>query len=203
MSLNEIKKLISEYPLMKDREIITKIIECEKLTERELSRAFHMSLPLFTLILLNKRFERNKQLSEEEWATNKVKKLDHIGTVKNLEILPLIDFQSEGDLLTEEGVSYFIKADDLGILFDAGLNDKQKHPSPLLNNMKALGVTVEDFNYIVISHLHGDHVGGNQWVQKRTFSLSGTQLNLEHVKAFTPVPMSHPTATTKHVKGPE
>jgi 7,8-dihydropterin-6-yl-methyl-4-(beta-D-ribofuranosyl)aminobenzene 5'-phosphate synthase len=69
--------------------------------------------------------------------------------------------------------------------------------------MKALGIKVEDFNYIIISHLHRDHVGGNKWVQKRTFSLSGTQINLEHVKAFTPVPMSHPTAQTTHVKGPQ
>jgi len=162
-----------------------------------------MSIPIFTLILLNKRFEMNKHLSDVEWSSTEVKKLDNMGTIKNLEILPLIDYHGEGDLLTEEGLSYYIRADDIGILFDTGLNDKQKHPSPLLHNMEVLGVTLKDFKYIFISHLHGDHVGGTQWSQNRIFSLSGAQLNLGHVKAFTPVPMSHPTAKTSHINDPE
>ena len=203
LSLEEIKKLLREYPLKKDREIISKILDGEKLPEREMIHAFHNSLPLFSLILLNKRFEKNKKLIESEWSSTKLKKLDNVGTIKNLEILPLIDYHSEGDLSTEEGVSYYIKADDIGILFDTGLNAKKKHPSPLLKNMETLGVTTEDFNYIFISHLHGDHVGGTEWAQNNTFSLSGTQLDLNHVKAFTPVPMTHPTATISQVKGPE
>ncbi len=202
IKLEEIKKLLREYPLKKDREIISKIIEGEKLSEMELTRAFQLSLPLFTLMVLNKRFERNKQLAENEWSSTKVKKLDNMGTIKNLEILPLIDYHGEGDLSTEEGVSYYIKADNTGILFDTGLNDKEKHPSPLMKNMKSLGITLEDFNYVVISHLHGDHVGGSKWVSKKTFSLSGTQANLSHVKAFTPVSMNHPTAKIHHVKEP-
>ena len=201
--LEEIKKLLRDYPLKKDREIISKIIDGDKLSEMELTRAFQMSLPLFTLMVLNKRFEKNKKLIESEWSSTKLEKLDGMGSIKNLEIIPLIDYHAEGDLLTEEGVSYYIKADDIGILFDTGLNAKKKHPSPLLKNMEALGVTKEDFNYIFISHLHGDHVGGTEWAQNNTFSLSGTQLNLNHVKAFTPVPMTHPTATISQVKGPE
>ena len=120
IKLEEIKKLLREYPLKKDREIISKIIEGEKLSEMELTRAFQLSLPLFTLMVLNKRFERNKQLAENEWSSTKVKKLDNMGTIKNLEILPLIDYHGEGDLSTEEGVSYYIKADNTGILFDTG-----------------------------------------------------------------------------------
>ncbi len=203
LNLNEIKKLLKEYPLKKDREIVSKIIEGEKLTESEMSRAFQMSLPLFTLILLNKRFERNKQLADKEWSITKLKKLDDMGTIEHLEIIPLIDYHTEGNFLTEEGVSYYIKADDIGILFDTGLNDKEKHPSPILKNMEALGIKLEDFNYIFISHLHGDHVGGSKWSQNKTFSLSGMQLDLSHVKAFTPVSMTHPTATISQVEGPE
>ena len=35
-----------------------------------------MSMSLFTLMVLNKRFERNKRLTENEWSTTKLKKLD-------------------------------------------------------------------------------------------------------------------------------
>ncbi|MFX1310080.1 MAG: MBL fold metallo-hydrolase [Promethearchaeota archaeon] len=202
LGLEEIKKLLKEFPFKNARETISKILKGEKLSESELVRVFHTPLSLFTLMVLNKRFERNKLLAENEWSTIKLNKLDNMGTVEHLKIIPLIDYHAEGNLLTEEGVSYYIKADNTGILFDTGLNSKEKHPSPLLKNMEALGITVEDFNYVVISHLHGDHVGGSKWVSKNTFSLSATQVNLSHVKAFTPVPMNHPTAKIYHVKEP-
>ncbi|MFX0001582.1 MAG: MBL fold metallo-hydrolase [Candidatus Hodarchaeota archaeon] len=202
LSLEEIKKLLKKYPLRKDREIVSKILEGEKLSKSELERAFHRSLSLFTLMVLNKRFEKNKQVAEKEWLSTKVEKLDNMGAIEHLEIIPLIDFHAEGEFFTEEGVSYYIKADDTGILFDTGLNDKQNHPSPLLKNMESLGVALEDFKYVFISHLHGDHVGGSKWAGISTFSLSGTQLDLNHVKAFTPVPMNHPTAKIHHVEKP-
>ncbi|UCC20062.1 MAG: MBL fold metallo-hydrolase, partial [Promethearchaeota archaeon] len=202
LSLEEIKNLLRKYPLKKDREIVSKILEGKKLSEKELVRACHISMSLFTLMVLNKRFENNKQIAENEWSSTKVKKLDDMGTIEHLEIIPLIDFHTEGEFFTEEGVSYYIKADDTGILFDTGLNDKQNHPSPLLKNMEALGINLKDFNYVFISHLHGDHVGGSKWVGKNTFSLSATQVNLSHVKAFTPVSMNHPTAQIYHVKKP-
>jgi len=198
----KIKELLEEFPLNQDKEIISKFIAGEKLSQREILRAFHMSFPLFTLVLLNKRFEMNKQLAENEWSRANIEKLDEVGTVKNLKIVPLIDFHAEGNFSTEEGVSYYIKADDISLLFDTGLNSKDEHPSPLLKNMEALGISPEDFNYIFISHLHGDHVGGAKWSRNRTFSLSGTQQNLSHVDVFTPVSMNHPTATVNQVNDP-
>jgi 7,8-dihydropterin-6-yl-methyl-4-(beta-D-ribofuranosyl)aminobenzene 5'-phosphate synthase len=203
LNLEEIKKLLKKYPLKKDREIVSKLLDGEKLSEKELVRAFHVSMPLFTLMVLHNRFERNKHFAENEWSSTKLKKLDDMGTVEQLEIVPLIDFHAEGEFFTEKGVSYYLKADDTGILFDTGLNPKEKHPSPLLKNMEYLGVNPEDFKYVFISHLHGDHVGGTKWVQKKTFSLSAAQVDLGHVKAFTPVPMNHPTATVSHVSYPE
>ncbi|MFX1575443.1 MAG: MBL fold metallo-hydrolase [Promethearchaeota archaeon] len=202
LDMKEIKELLDEFQLIKDKEIISKFLAGEKLSQREILRAFQMSFPLFTLVLLNRRFEMNKQLAENDWSSASIEKLDEGGTVKNLKILPLIDFHAEGNFSTEEGVSYYIKADEIGVLFDTGLNSKDEHPSPLLKNMEALGISPENFNYIFISHLHRDHVGGAKWVRKRTFSLSGIQQNLSNVNVFTPVPMNHPTATVHQVKNP-
>ncbi|MBY8992477.1 MAG: MBL fold metallo-hydrolase [Candidatus Lokiarchaeota archaeon] len=202
LDIKKIKELLEEFPLNQDKEIISKFIAGEKLSQREILRAFHMSFPLFTLVVLNKRFEMNKQLAENEWSSANIEKLDGVGTVKSLKIVPLIDFHAKGNFSTEEGVSYYIKADDIGLLFDTGLNSKDEHPSPLLKNMEVLGISPEDFNYIFISHLHADHVGGAKWSRNRTFSLSGTQQNLSHVDVFAPVSMNHPTATVNQVKEP-
>jgi 7,8-dihydropterin-6-yl-methyl-4-(beta-D-ribofuranosyl)aminobenzene 5'-phosphate synthase len=202
LNIKEIKELLDELPLNQDKEIISKFITGEKLTQNQIIRSFHMSFPLFTLMVLHKRFEKGKQVSEKEWSLGRLPKFSNVGSVKKLEILPLVDFHAEGNFSTEEGVSYFIKADDIGLLFDTGLNAKDEHPSPLLKNMEVLGISPEDINYIFISHLHGDHVGGAKWASKRSFSLSGLQQNLSHVNAFSPVSMNHPTASVKEVKDP-
>jgi len=203
LDIKEIKKLLEEFPFKHDREIIAKVLDGEKISQNDLMRSFQFSLPLFSLAVLNRRFERNKQVVEKEWANTTIKKLDDMGTIKSLKITPLVDFLATSNLSTEEGVSYYIKADDIGILFDTGLNSKNEHPSPLLKNMEALGITPEDLNYVFISHLHGDHVGGGKWVWNKTFSLSGIQQDLSHVRAFTPVSMNHPTAKISQVNEPE
>lgn len=199
--LKEIKKSLQLFD-SPDREILSKFLEGERLSPRELLRAIFWSVPFLSLILLNRRFQLNKSRAEEEWVRNRPEKMGDIGSVKHLKVLPLIDFYGVGELCTEPGVSYYVEADGVGILFDIGLNDKQEHPSPLLRNMEALGVGVEDIDYIFISHLHGDHVGGFKRVRERTFALSGKQLNLGHVEAFTPVPMTHPSARVTHLKRP-
>lgn len=200
--INELKKFLKEFKSQKDEEIINKILEGEKLDSSEIERAFYNSLPWFSLALLNKRYEESKVKAEQKWKNSQKVKLENIGSVKNLEILPLIDKKAEGDLHTESGVAYYIEADDKIILFDTGLNDDDEHPSPLLKNMESLGVNVKDIVYIVISHKHGDHIGGKKWAKNDTFGLSGEQLDLSDVKAYTPVPMKHPSASVKHVDEP-
>ena len=102
LNIEEIKELLEEFPFNQDKEIISKFIAGEKLTQREILHAFHMSFPLFSLVILNKRFETNKQTAENEWSRSKIQKLDNVGTVKKLKILPLIDFYAEGNFSTEE-----------------------------------------------------------------------------------------------------
>jgi 7,8-dihydropterin-6-yl-methyl-4-(beta-D-ribofuranosyl)aminobenzene 5'-phosphate synthase len=199
--LKEIKKSLKLF-VSPDREILSKFLEGEQLSSRELMRAIFWSVPLLSLGLLNQRFQLNKSRAEKEWIRSKPEKMGNLGSVKHLKLLPLIDFYGVGELCTEPGVSYYVEAEGIRILFDTGLNEKQEHPSPLLRNMEALGVGVEDIDYIFISHLHGDHVGGFKRSRERTFALSGKQLNLGHVEAFTPVPMTHPSAKVTHVKRP-
>lgn len=53
------------------------------------------------------------------------------------------------------GFSCYIDVDGVGILFDTGGD-----PRILLDNMGKLNIRVEDISIVVLSHIHGDHVGG-------------------------------------------
>lgn len=137
------------------------------------------------------------------WTTGSYPPLKDIGAVKHLSVLPLIDMKTaRSDLVGEAGVSYLIRADNTTILFDVGLNLRGEHPSPLLRNMQALGVTLEEVQYIVVSHLHLDHVGGLKHQRKRTFDLSSQPLDLHAIPAFVPTSMTHSTAKVQVVDRP-
>ena len=122
-----------------------------------------------------------------------VSKIKNLGATKTLEILPLVDWHADGnDLKHEAGVSYLIKTDESLILFDVGMNGKKEDPSPLLHNMKKLGVELDKVGVIVISHNHVDHVGGLKWSKEKSFSLTTNQADLGAKRVYTPVPMTYP-----------
>ena len=149
------------------------------------------------------RFHLGRRRADRVWAASRYSKLKDVGTVKHLTILPLIDwYTAREDLMGEPGVSYLVRADDTTILFDAGYNQREEHPSPLLRNMAVLGVEVAEIDELFISHAHEDHVGGTSHVTHRTFALSGQPLDLKGIPAYVPVPLSNPTARTVVVDGP-
>jgi 7,8-dihydropterin-6-yl-methyl-4-(beta-D-ribofuranosyl)aminobenzene 5'-phosphate synthase len=126
-----------------------------------------------------------------------------IGTTNKLEIIPLIDWFTVNDsLIGESGSSYLIKTDDATILFDLGLNDKQIHPSPLLQNMSYLGIEIDDIDILVLSHNHNDHVGGTKWFQNNTFSFTNYQMELSGISVFTPDKMTYPGLTVNYTPNP-
>lgn len=63
--------------------------------------------------------------------------------------------KEEKGLIASWGFSVFIRSHGRSILFDTGADSKI-----LINNINQLGLNVEDIHSIVISHTHGDHIGG-------------------------------------------
>ena len=58
------------------------------------------------------------------------------------------------DLATEHGLSVYVEADGCKWLVDVGA-------SPLfIDNARKLGISIEDVDYVVLSHGHFDHTGG-------------------------------------------
>jgi 7,8-dihydropterin-6-yl-methyl-4-(beta-D-ribofuranosyl)aminobenzene 5'-phosphate synthase len=146
------------------------------------------------LVPLLLRFYLNKYRANRQWRKCQSLKLGDTGKVHNLTILPLAEaFTVSSSLEPDSGPSYLIKADDTTILFDCGLNRSQKHPSPLLHNITQLGVDLSQIKYVVISHLHSDHVGGRPQAANKTFNISPQEIDLRNVaSAYVPVKMHHP-----------
>lgn len=126
-----------------------------------------------------------------------------IGETRVLEILPLVDFNvARPGLRGEAGVSYLVRTDRSTILFDVGANAADTDPSPLLANMRELGVSPADFDTVVISHGHLDHVGGSSFARSKSFSLGKAQLDLAGKRAFVPEPMTYPGLEPTVVRAP-
>jgi 7,8-dihydropterin-6-yl-methyl-4-(beta-D-ribofuranosyl)aminobenzene 5'-phosphate synthase len=65
------------------------------------------------------------------------------------------NYQVDPGLATAWGFGCVIRTSGRGILFDTGGDS-----SILLGNMEKMGISPEDIDIVVISHIHGDHVGG-------------------------------------------
>ncbi|MCL5736419.1 MAG: MBL fold metallo-hydrolase [Actinobacteria bacterium] len=144
------------------------------------------------------KFKDAQKKADEAWASYRPEPFGDIGSVDKLSILPRSEWYTENsDLLGEAGVSYLIQADGKRILFDVGANWKKEDPSPLVRNMKTLGVTADSLDAIVISHPHCDHLGGMAAQRVDTFMFSLTDADLTGITAYVPAPLTHPTATTE------
>jgi len=144
---------------------------------------------------LYKKYKINLSRADSIWKNDQqvIKKLKNIGTTSRFEMIPLIDwFTSDDSLIGESGVSYLIRTDEVIILFDLGLNTRDENPSPLQRNMTRLGIKQEDIDIIVISHNHGDHVGGDKWEGKNTFSFTNYQPLLKQIPVYAPGEMTYP-----------
>jgi 7,8-dihydropterin-6-yl-methyl-4-(beta-D-ribofuranosyl)aminobenzene 5'-phosphate synthase len=154
---------------------------------------FLVLIVLIALIFTKKirQLKKGKQLAEAQISGMKINKLSSPGAVKALSILPLVDYYTDNpNLKTEPGVSYMIFADDTKILLDVGFNKSKEHPSPLIHNMRTLGISESDIDMIFISHLHLDHVGGMKEQKEKLFSLSQGPVFLPKVPVYSPAGLS-------------
>jgi 7,8-dihydropterin-6-yl-methyl-4-(beta-D-ribofuranosyl)aminobenzene 5'-phosphate synthase len=140
-------------------------------------------------------FRQDRHWADEEWNTRRPHPLGDIGSVGGLSILPLTDWYADDDrLVGEAGVSYLVEAGEHRILFDVGANASDQEPSPLLRNMKTLGVSLESIDAIVISHPHWDHVGGMKPMREKSFRLSPNDVDLTGRTVYVPSSLTHSSA---------
>lgn len=141
--------------------------------------------------------------AQQAASAQPVARLADLGSTRTLDILPLVDWNvMNSSLRGEAGVSYLIRTDRSTILFDVGGNLGGSDPSPLVANMRQLGIKLADIDTIVISHGHTDHVGGPQYAMQRTFSLDSKQGDLHGKRVYVPIPMTYPGIEPVVVRAP-
>ncbi len=154
-----------------------------------------------------RQLEQGRIRTAQEAAAARIEPIRDFGAVKELSILPLIDYYAaEPELATEAGVAYLIEADGQRILMDTGLNQKKAHPSPLVRNMQRLGIAPESLNMLFFSHCHLDHVGGRREEKRGEFSLSQGPVKLGAIPAYAAQPLKpssfNPGPRSEIVSGP-
>lgn len=74
----------------------------------------------------------------------------------SVKITTLIENKADlnSNLYGEHGLSLYIEADGINIIFDTGQSDM------FIKNAKKLNINMEQTNYVILSHGHYDHSGG-------------------------------------------
>jgi len=145
-----------------------------------------MLIVLF-IAIMSFKMVKGRRAAERELSLMKLNKITGLGSVDSLTVIPIIDYYGADDgYATAEGVAYVIKAGGTTILFDLGLNKKKEHPSPLLKNLQRAGISLDEIDKIVISHIHNDHIGGFAEQKNRQFSFSAGEVKLSSIPVFSP-----------------
>jgi len=117
--------------------------------------------------------------------------------VKSVRITPVVEYYAADgqSLLTEVGLSYLIEAGDSSVLMDLGdMHDKDPAAeTPLIHNMKSLGIQPGSLDAILISHPHGDHMGG----------INRTRYGLADVPVYVTMPDRQPEGRNVPVPAPQ
>src|SRR5262245_39403997 len=88
---------------------------------------------------------------EAEIAAERPARLPAFGETARLRVLPLLDYHvARPGLRGDAGVSYLVETEATRVLFDTGNNTAGTLPSPLQQNMAALGVGPGDFDAVFI-----------------------------------------------------
>lgn len=140
-------------------------------------------------------FLRGRRSVDERWyrtVAQAADRVEDLGATRWVEITPLVEWAAEReDLLTEAGVSYYVRTEERSILFDMGDNAACRFPSPLATNAALLDVPLQQVDAVFISHAHSDHLGGMEGEKQRRILLTDGGVHLARsVPAYCPVPLS-------------
>ena len=106
--------------------------------------------------------------------------------------VPVMSFlvvHPRGRLLFDTGVHCQTRVDPIGRMGPERakrLVDKSKAGEDVVPQLGLLGLTPDDVRYVVNSHLHFDHCGGNEFFPRATFLVQKTEMEAARRPGFAP-----------------
>lgn len=139
------------------------------------SPAWWPALALFSPVIapwILAKTRRFRQGSEEAERRNKrrietAEPLD-LPSLRFMEITVVVEQEHDEGFLGSPAVSYCLRSDLGSLLMDLGFGSE--HP-PFVHNVRRLGLSLQDVQAVVISHLHLDHMGGMAAQRRRRICL--------------------------------
>jgi 7,8-dihydropterin-6-yl-methyl-4-(beta-D-ribofuranosyl)aminobenzene 5'-phosphate synthase len=115
-----------------------------------------LELSLNTTVVFGSVFSLDRENMRMQYTMNTESKHSSTDHNKDVSITVIYDNNAYGaGLETGWGFSCLIRGHEKAVLFDTGGDG-----SKLLANMKKLGISPVEIDMVVLSHIHGDHVGG-------------------------------------------
>jgi 7,8-dihydropterin-6-yl-methyl-4-(beta-D-ribofuranosyl)aminobenzene 5'-phosphate synthase len=156
---------------------------------------------LALLYRLNRRYTRNcaRQVPLNEERIQRATPLD-LPELEFLELTVLVEQEVRPGFRGDPGVSYLLTTDRGSLLFDVGFGPDQP---TLWHNCRELGVSLDDVDQLVISHLHPDHMGGMKASLRKTVSLPRELGAPRGQPCYLPDKARAPGFSSRVVEGPQ
>jgi len=153
------------------------------------------------LAVKNLRFKKNNASVEKA----KQERLDSAGPLDlpeldSLELTVLAEWEKEEGFKGEPGVSYLLRTNLGSLLYDVSFGPGH---DTLAHNAAKLGVTFDQIDAVVISHLHPDHMGGMKASRAGEIRIPDELGSPEGKTCFLPDKAGAPGLKAQIVKGPE
>lgn len=151
------------------------------------------------LAVRSRRFRRWQVAAEErnQRLLSSASPLD-LPELERLELVAVVDWRHREGFLGEEGVSYLLRSDRGTLLFDVGFGPARP---TLEHNARLLGISPEELDGVVISHLHLDHMGGLEAAKDRALALPDALRPSRPLPCALPAPAAAPGLTAEVVEG--
>ena len=110
------------------------------------------------LWMRNRRFRQN-QIQAKDSNHQRITQATpvELPELNAFELTVLVEWEAAPGFLGDAGVSYRMKTDRGALLYDVGFGPTRP---ALTHNAAQFGFSLNDVDALVISHLHGDHLGG-------------------------------------------
>ena len=126
--------------------------------------------------------DRTKAHEQNHLRIDTARVLD-IPTVEEIELTVLSEWRARDGFRSEPGVSYHFRTNLGSVLYDLAFGDRS---GVVAHNAHRIGITAEDIDAVVISHLHDDHTGGARAFRSMELGYPAALRRSEPVPCFLP-----------------